>query len=108
VLRLGMDRAQAALVDEELLRLARIEEADEEPRRVGVRRLLGDARAAADEGRALGGIEELDRRALGDLDEARVLVAVEHEGTLAEAQFLRRVVGGLDGHHLLLTELLEI
>src|ERR1700742_5214884 len=59
-----MPRAQAALVDDQLLALRRESVGLEEPRRVGIGRRLEHRVGADDEGHALGRVDRRDRPAL--------------------------------------------
>jgi hypothetical protein len=103
-----MQRTQTAEVGGELLRLGRKAEALEQPRGVGIGRVLEDRIGTDDERRALGRVDDLDRIALLLLDEHVVLVAVRHHGAFAERQLLGRIGRRLHLHYLLLGEFLEI
>ncbi len=73
-----------------------------------MRRLSHHASLARHQRRALGGIDDLDRLARLAQEEGVILVAVRHDGALALRNLLRRLGRGLDLHHALLGELLEI
>ena len=105
---LRMHRAQAADIDDELLRLAAEAEGLEQACRVRMRRGLEDAVRADDQRRAFGGIDRLDRAARFLHLEDIVLVAVGHDGAFAEIELLRRIGRRLHLHHALFGELLEI
>src|SRR4051812_25194136 len=106
-LRPGMHRAQAAGIDDELLRLGRERVALEQPRGVRIRRRLEDRIRSDDQRRAFGRIDDLHRLARLLHLEQIVFVAVGHHGALAERKLLGRVGRGLHLHDALPGELLE-
>src|SRR5439155_18318946 len=79
LLYVRMYRAQAALVDEQLLTLRAVKKVLQHARRVGMRRVGEYRRRRGDEGRALLRIDDLHRALRLDLDEHVVLVAVDHD-----------------------------
>ncbi len=102
-----MHRAQAAGIDDELLRIAAEAERLKQFCSIRVRRALEDPVGPDDQWRSFAGINRLDRAA-GFLHlENIVLVAISHDGSFAEIELLRWIGRGLHLHDVLLGKLFE-
>ena len=98
----------ARKVDQQLLGFTGVQPVLEKARRVGIRRRLEQRARARDQGSTFGRIYDFYRLPLLlELDEI-VLIAIGHHGALAESDLLRSIGRGLNLHHSLLGEFLEI
>src|SRR5829696_74018 len=107
-LGLRMQGSHLADIYDQLLALLCEAVALEQPRSVGIRCGFEDAVRTDNYWYTFGWIDDLDRSFLG-LDEKQIVfVAVSLHGTFAKRELLGRIGRGLDLHHPLLGELLEI
>src|SRR5262249_19110718 len=104
----GVDRMLTGEIDQELLRLERMQPVLGQARGGRVWRGLEHRARAGDERRAFGRINDLDRLPrLLELDQI-VIVAIGHHRALAERELLRRVGRRLHLHDLLLGQFFEV
>jgi glutamine synthetase len=105
---LRVERAVREDVDQHLLGFGAEEEALEQFCRVRIGRPLEDSAGNDDQWRSFGGVDHFHRLTLVLEQDQIVVVAVSHDGALAEQNLLRRIGSRLHLHDLLLRELFQI